>query len=59
MKCKLTLGSLYADYGTERNTWYLIVNEYFWGKLQLNYRGWFYVGDFKDFAYYFRVNVIN
>lgn len=50
---KLYSGSLDPVFGAGGNTWYLMINKYYYGRLRRNDRGWFFDGDFKDLADYF------
>lgn len=47
-------GSFDPVFGAGGNTWYLMINQYYYGRLRLNDRGWVFDGDkFKDLAEYF------
>jgi hypothetical protein len=46
-------GSLDPVCGAGGNTWYLMINKYYYGRLRMSDRGWVFDGDFKDLAQYF------
>jgi hypothetical protein len=47
-------GSLDAISGAGGNTWYLMINQRYYGRLRVNERGWFFDGNmFNELADYF------
>jgi hypothetical protein len=47
-------GSLDPICGAGGNTWHLMIDKFYYGRLRLNDRGWFFDGEkFKDLANYF------
>jgi hypothetical protein len=53
-KGKRYSGSLDAICGAGGNTWYLMINNYYYGRLRVNERGWFFDGNmFNELADYF------
>jgi hypothetical protein len=52
-------GSLDPVSGAGGNTWHLMIDTRYYGRLRLNDRGWFFDGDkFKGLAEYFGERVI-
>ena len=51
-------GSLDPVSGTGGNTWYLMINNRYYGRLRQNDRGWVFDGEFKELAEYFGRQVI-
>lgn len=47
-------GSLDAVFGAGGNTWYLMINKFYYGRLRINERGWFFDGKhFNELADFF------
>lgn len=47
-----------AVHGSGGNTWHIMINKYYRGRLRLNDNGWFVDGEFKEMADYFGQYVI-
>jgi hypothetical protein len=46
-------GNLDPVSGAGGNTWHLMINQRYHGRLRRNDRGWVFDGDFRDLAEYF------
>lgn len=59
LKGRIFTGSLDPVVGAGGNTWYLMINGFYYGRLRLNDRGWVFDGDaFKELADFFGQHVL-